>query len=190
MLSFLGLNHPTSFIDPTLLRLIPLVSSTIALQFAYDEYTFLSNFTQPAISSSPTLSSHAASVLPVWFKRWGGLWGHGVWVILICFPVTIISGLANYASLGPMPLMKYPSHLLSTRGWYAAGTLFATAHLLGWGNKALGLLERIWRDEPEGSAMPALEEWLEMHWTRSWAVDVPAFLCFLLGAWSSLEMKR
>ena len=73
------------------------------------------------------------------------------------------------------------------RYWYAAGVGFAAAHLFVWGPTALKLLAMIRRGEPEGKATVSMAKWLEMHRTRSFLVDLPAVVCFVVGLLSVVD---
>lgn len=157
----------------TLLRLIPVISSTISLQFAYDEYAFLSRWVQPAYRAQ------ADALLPTWFTSWGP-WGTNV--VFGSFTISIASGLANFVA------GREVREAAVGRYWYAAGLGFAAAHLLVWGPTALKLLAKIRKGEPEGRATESMRDWLAMHLTRSILVDLPAVFCFVAGLMSVVEV--
>ena len=69
-----------------------------------------------------------------------------------------------------------------------AGVAFAAAHLLIWGQKALGLLAMIRGGEPSGETTVSMGRWLEMHGLRSFAVDLPAMVCFIVAALSVMDV--
>jgi len=156
-----------------LLRLIPVISSTISLQFAYDEYAFLSRWVQPAYRAQ------ADALLPPWFTSWGP-WGTKV--VFGSFTISIASGLANFLA------GREVGEAAAARYWYAAGLGFAAAHLLVWGPTALKLLAKIRKGEPEGRATESMSKWLSMHLTRSILVDLPAVVCFVAGLMSVVDV--
>lgn len=155
-----------------LLRLIPVISSTISLQFAYDEYAFLSRWVQPAYRAE------ADALLPAWFTSWGP-WGTNV--VFGSFATSLASGLANFLA------GRDVQGTAVGRYWYAAGVGFATAHLLVWGPTALKLLAMIRKGEPEGRTTVSMSKWLEMHRSRSFLVDLPAVVCFVAALLSVVD---
>ncbi|EXK26064.1 hypothetical protein FOMG_17343 [Fusarium oxysporum f. sp. melonis 26406] len=162
-----GLILPTK-----LLRLLPAISSIVSLQFAYDEYAFLSCWTLRQYRVQ------ANELLPLWFTNWGP-WGTKV--VFGSFTLSLASGIANavtsWNGTGAQTVVLF----------YMAGTLFAAGHLLIFGPKALGLLARIRRNDANASSTASLELWLEMHLTRSLVVDLPAVVCFITGLLLAME---
>lgn len=156
-----------------LLRLIPVISSTASLQFAYDEYAFLSRWVQPQYRE------HADALLPAWFTSWGP-WGTNV--VFCSFALSLASGLANFATGWDV------DEVILGRYWYLTGFSFAAAHLLVWGPQALKLLAMIRQGEPEGMATVSMGNWLEMHTRRSFLVDFPAVICFIVALMSDIEV--
>lgn len=154
-------------LPPTLLRILPIISSIISLQFAYDEYAFLSCWVHDSYRPQ------ANALLPAWFTHWGP-WGTRV--IFTSFTLSLGAGCANVIACTG-----------SAKFWYAAGVCFAAAHLLIFGAKALKLLGKIRRGEPEGAGTASLGQWLEMHAMRSFTVDLPAAICFIVAGVLSLE---
>ncbi|KAI1037834.1 hypothetical protein LB503_009516 [Fusarium chuoi] len=156
-----GLILPTK-----LLRLLPVISSIVSLQFAYDEYAFLSCWT------IPQYRVQANELLPLWFTNWGP-WGTKV--VFGSFTLSLASGFANTVTSWNGTGAR--SIVVS----YLAGTLFAAGHLLIFGPKAIDLLAKIRRNDANASSTASLELWLEMHLTRSLVVDLPAVVCFITG---------
>ena len=149
-----------------LLRLVPVISSIVSLQFAYDEYFFLSCWTKREYRSQ------ANELLPRWFVDWAPA---GTKVVFGSFTLSLASGTANVATIwnGSGDLITMLSYL--------AGTLFAASHLLIFGPTAIKLLAKIRRNDADAPSTESLELWLKMHATRSFAVDLPAALCFVIG---------
>ncbi|KAG4272752.1 hypothetical protein FPRO04_10267 [Fusarium proliferatum] len=155
-----------------LLRLLPVISSIVSLQFAYDEYAFLSCWT------IPQYRVQANELLPLWFTNWGP-WGTKV--VFGSFTLSLASGIGNAATswngTGARSIVLF----------YLAGTLFAASHLLIFGPKAIDLLAKIRRNDVTASSTASLELWLEMHLTRSLVVDLPAVVCFITGFLLAME---
>ncbi|KAI1073209.1 hypothetical protein LB507_010799 [Fusarium sp. FIESC RH6] len=149
-----------------LLRLLPVISSIVSLQFAYDEYFFLSCWTKREYRSQ------ANELLPRWFANWAPA---GTKVVFGSFTLSLASGMANVATIwnGLGDLVTMLSYL--------AGTLFAAGHLVIFGPTAIKLLAKIRRNDAEAPSTDSLELWLKMHATRSFAVDSPAAFCFIVG---------
>lgn len=159
-------------LHPTLLRLLPIISSIISLQFAYDEYAFLCCWVQDSYRHQ------ADALLPAWFTHWGP-WGTRV--VFTSFSLSLGAGFANIAACASAPETG------SAKFWYAAGASFAALHLLIFGPRALKLLGMIRRGEPEGASTASLGKWLEMHAVRSFTIDLPAAICFIVAGFLSLE---
>jgi hypothetical protein len=156
-----GVTLPTKF-----LHLLPVISSLVSLQFAYDEYFFLSCWTKREYRAQ------ANKLLPRWFTNWAPA---GTKVVFGSFTLSIASGLANAATIwnGSGDLIAMLSYL--------AGTPFAAGHLLIFGPTAVKLLASIRRIGSDAPSAEALELWLKMHATRSIVVDSPAAFCFIIG---------
>ena len=149
-----------------LLRLLPVISSIVSLQFAYDEYFFLSCWTKQEYRSQ------ANELLPRWFANWAPA---GTKVVFGSFTLTLASGMTNTATIWNGQ-GDWITILL-----YLAGTLFAAGHFLVFGPTAIKLLAKIRRNDADAPSAESLELWLKMHATRSFAVDLPAALCFVIG---------
>ncbi|KAH7174170.1 uncharacterized protein B0J16DRAFT_375082 [Fusarium flagelliforme] len=156
-----GLILPTK-----LLRLLPVISSIVSLQFAYDEYFFLSCWTKREYQVQ------ANQLLPRRFANWTPA---GTKVVFGSFTLSLASGMANVATVWN------DSGDLITVLSYLAGTLFAAGHLLIFGPTAIKLLAKIRRNDANSPSTESLELWLKMHATRSFVVDSPAVLCFIIG---------
>lgn len=98
-----------AFFDPiTLLRAAPLVSSTAALCFSYDQYLFLNNFLRPEHRDE------ANSLVPSYFATF---FMRGLPQLLMFYGVSIGAGAAN--------IWGKPN---GASRWFAAGTALAFAH--------------------------------------------------------------
>lgn len=156
----------------TLLRLLPVISSIISLQFAYDEYSFLSCWTKHQYRAQ------ANALLPLWFSNWAP---GGTKIVFGSFTLSLAGGIANATAIWNSTGSQI------TLFFYMAGTFFATCHLLIFGPKALGLLAKIRRNEADAPSMASLELWLSMHVTRSFVADLPAVLCFVTALLTAIE---
>jgi hypothetical protein len=164
LVSIIILSSLFALLLPTkILRLLPVISSIVSLQFAYDEYAFLSCWTMPQYRAQ------ANELLPLWFTNWGP-WGTKV--VFESFTLSLASGIANVVTS-----WNGRSFVL----FYVAGTLLAAGHLLVFGPRAIDLLAKIRRNDGNASSTASLELWLEMHLTRSLVLDLPAVGCFITG---------
>jgi len=154
-----------------LLRLFPLLSATVNLMWAADEYMFLSSWL------SSTYRTQANALLPAWFATWGRM---GSYVLFTSFPLSLGSAIANIVTSRQM------SSASGALIWYCAGFMFTTVHF-AFGPKALGLLAAIRNGEPKGNATESLTSWIEMHLIRVVVADLPAFLCFVMALLTAVQ---
>ncbi|KAF2170722.1 hypothetical protein M409DRAFT_63803 [Zasmidium cellare ATCC 36951] len=167
-----------------LLRLLPLISSTVNVQFANDEYQFLTSWTElPLDKQIP-----AREVLPNWSTSWQS---RGLWQALIGLSVPIIAGVANHVLLRPAtaasifqdPLLSgLDGANVSAARWYLAGSIFSFLHF-AFGCKALRLLAQMASDDAKNrkSNIESVAQWLRMHRMRTLLTDLPAFVCFIVA---------
>ncbi|PVI00037.1 hypothetical protein DM02DRAFT_593419 [Periconia macrospinosa] len=167
----------------TLLRILPLLTSTTLLTYAYTEHLFLSPFTHASLHPSST------TFLPPYFRIW---LSRGKYVIILGYPLTFLASAANLYTLSSLPPSSSSS---SSTVWklYAAGMLFNLAHIFVFGRRALGLLEDIkagrgrrsegGKGKEEGGdgggVTESMRVWLEMHVFRTVTTDLPAWVCFV-----------
>lgn len=184
-----------SFFDPVvLLRVAPVLTSTMAMRFSHDQWLFLDNFLVPENRE------RANEMVPSYFRTF---FMRGIWDIGILYTLTTATGVTNLTSR-PNGAWK----------WYAAGTALAVFHmafapfistsLLTSRDKkrsrvthqdspALSLslvvykVKALSNDEPKGQGNKMLREWLKIHTMRSWAADIPAWACFVIGCLKSLK---
>ncbi|WVQ95817.1 hypothetical protein IAU59_002916 [Kwoniella sp. CBS 9459] len=152
------------------LRVVPLLSSTMSLQWAVDEYQFLSSW------MNPSYRAQADELLPPWFKTWGA---QSTAVLFTTFPWSAGAGITNLWRL--RNTNTNTSWTTGAGPWYAAGVFFAFAHMF-FGPKALGLLKKIRQGEPAGKPTTSLATWLRMHTIRAFVADLPAVICFAIAA--------
>lgn len=154
-----------------LLRLLPVLSSTVTLMFAVDEHIFLGTWMHPS------LLTRSNANLPAWFTRWGR---RGRWVILLGYPTNYILGISNL--LISRPELK----AAGSESWYWMGLLFSVGHIAIYGKRALGLLKDIREDVPRGNSTHSMGVWLKMNWVRALTTDLPAWVCFIVAALKTL----
>ncbi|ETS74284.1 hypothetical protein PFICI_14150 [Pestalotiopsis fici W106-1] len=158
-----------AFFDPmTLLRAAPVISSTAALCYSFDQYNFLTNFLRPIHGDyfNESVPSYFASFFPA-----------GLPQILLFYGISIGTGMANVSSQ-PNDAWR----------WYAAGTALAVGHFafvpkIMWAVSAL--FEEF--EDPKGQGNRKLKRWLDIHAVRSFVVDLPAWVCFSVAALASLQ---
>ncbi|KAI1820453.1 hypothetical protein F4861DRAFT_522936 [Xylaria intraflava] len=98
------------FFDPlVLLRLTPVVTSTMAMRFSHDQWLFLENFLEPEHREA------ANPIVPSYFKTF---FMKGIWDIGILYTLTAATGISNFYAK-PNRAWK----------WYAAGTALALFHM-------------------------------------------------------------
>ncbi|MCJ1377493.1 hypothetical protein MMC17_000588 [Xylographa soralifera] len=148
-----------------LLRLAPLLSSTVNLMFTIDEHIFLSTWMKPAYRD------RANMLLPSWFEHW---LARGIWVILISYPFSLATALANIFT------SRVQLQAVGATRWYWGGFLFTLAHFL-YAPPALKMLNAIPADVPKGQSTTSLRTWLKVNAARGLTADLPAWI-FFLGA--------
>lgn len=154
-----------------LLRLLPVLTSTITLQFALDEHIFLGTWMQPSFRSQ------ANTHLPAWFTHWGR---RGRWIIILGYPANYILAILN--------LLLSREQVLASGAdkWYMLGLLFSAGHIAIFGKRAIKLLAEIKNDVPKGNSTYSMGVWLRMNWVRALVTDLPAWFCFIVAALKAL----
>ena len=184
------------FLVPTnLIPFVPLISATFAMQWAIDEWHFLSSWvklssqaksslTQLAPHHLPRLRSGKQSgtsetkrnVLAEWFGIWkpqGGLIGASAYPI--CY-VSIFITLHNIWS-----------ESWSIKGWYVAGVALFIYHI-PFGNQGFKRFTRIEHEEKYADSLEHLDVWLTMHRKRTLFIDVPGWICFVVATIQVLDV--
>ncbi|KAF4634782.1 hypothetical protein G7Y89_g3307 [Cudoniella acicularis] len=153
------------------LRLLPVLTSTILLMFALDEHIFLGTWMEP------TFRDRANAHLPVWFQHWGR---RSRYVIILGYPGTYVLAVLN--------LIIGRNEMVAVGGdkWYWLGLMFSAAHIVFYARKALKLLAEIKADIPKGNPTYSMGVWLKMNWTRALLTDLPAWICFIVAALKTL----
>ena len=176
-----------SYIASNLLRVVPLISSTVSLQWAVDEYQFLSSWTDLSDASTAATTGTGDSDIDRTLSGWFRLWGKkGTRVLMTSFPSSIGFGLANVLSLHNNPLSL---DITNARTLYALGSVFALGHMV-YGRKALGLLKEIREGGEDKTSVKSLKDWLAMHTLRSFTTDTWAVVCFAGALMIELNTRR
>jgi hypothetical protein len=154
-----------------LLRLLPVLSSSVSLMFAVDEHIFLGTWMHPEIRDQ------ANAHLPAWFYRWNR---RGRYPIILGYPITYLLGCLN------LIVGRSELHAAGAAKWYGLGLLFSIGHIAIYGKRALRLLREIKADIPKGNSTYTMGVWLRMNWIRALTTDLPAWLSFIVAALKSL----
>ncbi|KAI1195672.1 hypothetical protein F5X97DRAFT_307367 [Nemania serpens] len=150
---------------PTFVRLVPVISSTSSLWYAWDQYEQMTLFRQ---AETRSLSNQLLPrYFPAFFHRGAprvlGLLAStavSCGVILRCSPAARVHGNGAYP-------------------WYAAGLCLAAAHL-AWAPAILPLKDAIQQDAKDKNTAH-LEHWLRLHVWRSLTVDLGAWICCIVA---------
>ncbi|KAI0475736.1 hypothetical protein GGR56DRAFT_639430 [Xylariaceae sp. FL0804] len=160
---------PTSM--PILLHLVPVISSTSSLWYAWDQYEQLTVFRQPAIHR---LSNQ---ILPQYFNAF---FTRGVPRVLGLLATTVLSSAV---------LLRYsPTTALHEQGafpWYIASISLAIGHM-AWAPSIIPPVRAIENDAKDKN-LAHLEIWLHRHMWRSLTVDLGAWVCCVIAALKSLQ---
>jgi hypothetical protein len=154
-----------------LLRLLPVLSSTVTLMFAVDEHIFLGTWMHP------NFRDRANAHLPAWFYNWGR---RGRWVIILGYPTNYILGILN------LLVARDQLHAARSEKWYGLGLAFSVGHIAIFARRALKLLAEIKNDVPKGNSTYSMGVWLRMNWIRALTTDFPAWVCFVVAALKTL----
>ena len=149
-----------------LLRLLPVLSSSVTLMFALDEHIFFGTWMHPSIRE------RANANLPAWWFRWGH---RGRWVIILGYPTNYILAILN------LLISRDQLRVTGSSKWYSLGLIFSIAHML-YMSTALKLIADINNDVPKGNSTYSMGAWLRMNWIRAVTTDLPAWVCFITAA--------
>lgn len=149
-----------------LLRLLPVLSSTMTLMFALDEHIIFGTWMHPSIRE------RANANLSTWWTRGGLRWR---WVIILGCPINYILGILN------LVFSRDELQVTGSSKWYTLGLIFSIGHMV-YIRTALKLITDIEKDVPKGNVTYSMEGWLRMNWVRAVTTDLPAWLCFITAA--------
>ena len=151
----------------TLLRLLPLLTSTASLTFAGNQHWIFRLF------SRPDLQPQSGAALPSWFAA----------SFRIGMPKVV--GLLTASMVGAAWNAATTSQTGAARRWYVAGGVLAGAHLLfvpAVAPRVRGIVEATTGAE----SIRELKGWLRVNAVRTLSVDLGAWLCFVVGAVKAL----
>ncbi|KAI3329031.1 hypothetical protein HD806DRAFT_270236 [Xylariaceae sp. AK1471] len=153
---------------PVIIRLIPIISSTSSLWYAWDQYE------QMTLFRKTELKPLSSQILPQYFTSF---FARGTPRVLGLLLTTALScGVILQGTLdgdnGASP-------------WYVAGLSLATAHV-AWAPFVIRLAKAIGMDAKEKSVVH-LEEWLRLHVWRSLTVDLGAWVCCTVATVKALS---
>ena len=150
-----------------LLRLAPLILSTISLTNAHDHDLFFRTL------SHPLCAAKTNAVIPPWMTVYmprGGI------TIMTLYSSTLLLAIANV----------YTGNTEAAR-YYYAGMAFTIGHFL-FAGRAIGLLNRMKNDGSKGKGSDDMAAWVRMNVLRTLTVDFPGWVCYLLAAMGSLQV--
>ncbi|KAI1136027.1 hypothetical protein F5Y05DRAFT_122069 [Hypoxylon sp. FL0543] len=149
------------------LYLVPVISSTSALYFAWDQYLFLSIFLKKDIQApSNRLQS----------SYWQTFFPRGSAAVL---------GLISITSGASFALLRTQAAILQEKNsynWYLAGGILALCHLL-WAPSIMPVVDTLQdskKDVNEGTI--TLRRWINIHLTRALTVDLACFVSCVVAA--------
>ncbi|TGJ82361.1 hypothetical protein E0Z10_g6408 [Xylaria hypoxylon] len=152
-----------------LLRLVPVMSTTSSLWYAWDQYEQMTLFRKAELK---TLSNQ---LLPRYFTSF---FARGAPRVLGLLAATTVS----------CGVIIRSSHDLPANGvqpWYIAGLSLAIAHL-AWVPFIISPVQAIEKDV-KGESVAHLEDWLRLHVWRSLTVDLGAWMCCIVATVVSLS---
>lgn len=153
------------FFDPlTLLRIAPVVSTSMSLWYCVDQYTFFNNFIIPPIREKGN------QILPLYWKHFLST---GLTCIFSLYGLSIGFGVANlYQGANPSR-------------YYSLGVAFSAAHFL-FVPLVAPKIEAMSNGKDTDQNWDQQRRWLNVHAIRSVLVDLPGWACFLAAASQSL----
>ncbi|KAI1167694.1 hypothetical protein F5B18DRAFT_398705 [Nemania serpens] len=155
---------------PVLLHLVPVISSTSSLWYAWDQYEQMTVFRQPEMRS---ISNR---ILPRYFAAFFRRGAPRVLGLLVTTAVSSGAILRYSLPTDPRAQSAFP--------WHVAGLLLATAHL-AWAPAILPSVRAIENDAKDKN-VAQLDLWLRLHAWRSLTVDMGAWICCIIAAIKSL----
>lgn len=152
----------------SILHLIPVVTSTVSLWFAFDQYFFLGLFLHKGVEPG------AKHVLTPY---WNTMIDTGLGYVVAPLIGTIASTIAILSTTS--------AELLRAKGsypWYIAGAVLAAGHFAF----VPAVLPKI-RSLSSGGLTPALRQWMRVHVTRSVTVDLFCWVACLVATAKTLS---
>lgn len=154
---------PWPALTMSILHLVPVVTSTISLWFAFDQYFFLSIFLHKDVEPG------AKHVLTPY---WNIMIGTGLGYVI----APLVGTMASVAWI----LNTTSTELLQAKGsysWYIASAALAAGHFIF----VPAILPKI-RGLSNGGLTPILRQWMRMHVTRAVTVDLFCWVATLIAS--------
>ncbi|KAI1399282.1 putative integral membrane protein [Hypoxylon fuscum] len=148
---------------PAIVHLVPVISSTCSLWFAWDQYEFLMLFRKP------DLQALSNKLLPSYFTTF---FNRGAPRVVALLATTALS-------CGTILRYSPSTVLLDSAPWYIAGLSFALGHQI-WIPFILPSIREIQGDAKEKNVVE-LQSWLRVHTLRSLTVDLAAWVCCIVA---------
>lgn len=170
---FLSLIYPTDqSTGMTLLYLVPLISSTCSLYFAWDQFFFLRLLLKKDIQTHSNRLQ--ASYWKTFFPQAAG----------------IVVGLISITSGSTCAILRTSAGLLQDKGsynWYLAGGTLALCHLF-WVPRIKPVIESLQDSEKDIEMGPqVLQRWINIHTTRALTVDIACWVSCIVAAVKTLS---
>ena len=150
----------------SILRLAPLITSTITLMYGFDHQLFFNAFLETS------QSSRTAYFLPHWMKEFVP---RAKWIIIFGYFSTLVLAITNqYAQ----------PQSLQTNGagtWYWCGLAGTLAHFL-FAKTAIQSLNRLQDESKSEQSLVELRQWMDMNLRRILVTDLPAWTCYCVAA--------
>lgn len=152
----------------SILHLVPVVTSTVSLWFAFDQYFFLGIFLHKDVETG------AKHVLTPY---WNTMIGTGLGYVVAPLVSTIASTVAILSTTSAGLLRDKGSY-----SWYVASAFFAAGHFAF----VSAILPKI-RSQSNGGLTPALRQWMRVHITRAVTVDLLCWVACLVASAKTLS---
>lgn len=152
----------------SILYLIPVVTSTVSLWFAFDQYFFLGIFLRKNVEPG------AKHVLTPY---WNTMFSTGLGYVIAPLVGTIASTVAILGTTSTELLLERGSY-----SWYIASALLAAGHFAF----VPAVLPKI-KSLSNGGLTPALRQWMRVHLTRAITVDLFCWVACLVASAKTLS---
>lgn len=159
--------------DPLVaLRVAPLITSTCALWYGWDQQFFFGIFTRPENQAK------SRALLPSYFQY---CFNHGVVSVLGVLTLTLTTSITNLYRGRAVLQDKQSFH------WYAAGAALTASHLLFVPFVAPSV-QRLFEDPTGDNAIENMEKWLSVNAIRTLTVDLAAWGSFAVAVMRTLTV--
>lgn len=160
------------FLPADLVPFVPLLSWSFALQWFIDEYQFHSSWTK---ISPELITSNHDEALGQYFQQWFPLGGR---CAAVTTPLVWSSSLVTLYHQRNLPWLQ--------NVWTGVGFGLTIYHVK-FGGGEYAAYKRLGAGGTKGQNLKDLRSWVGMHKTRTWVIDVPAWVCFAITAVQSVR---